>query len=137
MVGTTSAIAVLFMMLFPVNGVIVQVVNLLLTAVDIALVSCRAMRRACVTLTPQVPVHSACCQVPTFVSFGAKMYSSGEGEEVAIGSLMTVRLACVTIVKRAAHRRARTVLTSRRGMWWLHAWYAGVEGGPIRCVVGL
>jgi len=37
-VGTTSVIAVLFMFLFPVNGVIVQTVNLLLTAVDVLLV---------------------------------------------------------------------------------------------------
>ena len=39
-VGTTSVIAVLFMFLFPVNGVLVQVINLLLTPVDIALVRC-------------------------------------------------------------------------------------------------
>lgn len=62
-VGTTSAIALVFIILFPVNGVIVQVVNLLLTAVDIAM-------------------------VPTFVNFGAKFWASDSNEGFDVSKLM-------------------------------------------------
>lgn len=38
MPGVTSVVAVLFMVVLPCNGVIVQVINLLLTPIDVMLV---------------------------------------------------------------------------------------------------
>ena len=80
MPGVTSVVAVLFMVVLPCNGVIVQVINLLLTPIDVMLVRPKTKQttrlytnNACYSRTT-APTPTA--QVPTYMSVGGWLMSA-------------------------------------------------------------